>query len=320
MNPNLPEFIQVSAEVARALSLGQPVVALELTVITHGLPYPENKTLAEDMEAEVRRQPVIPATIAVIDGVVKVGIQPHELERLARGENVHKISSRDLAPAVANRWTGGTTVAGTMVAAHAVGIRVFATGGIGGVHRRIGEVQPRSGSLLGRPASDDISADLPQLARTPMIVVCAGAKAILDIPATLEYLETYGVPVVGFGASDFPAFYARSSGLPASVRADTTEAVVKIAQAHWKLGLPGALLVSVPPPESVALADDLVESAVQQAILAAEAQGVRGQEVTPFLLARMNEITQGASVQANLGLLRNNARVAAEIAVRLAEA
>jgi pseudouridine-5'-phosphate glycosidase len=312
VNKKLPKFIQVSEDVTKALSLGHPIVALESTVITHGLPYPENKKLAEDMEAEVRRQSVTPATVAVVDGIIKIGVQSIELERLARGEDVHKISSRDLGPAIAHHWTGGTTVAGTIVAAHAAGIRVFATGGIGGVHRNVGNTHSAR-------VSNDISADLPRLAQTPMVVVCAGAKAILDIPATLEYLETFGVPVIGFGTSDFPAFYARSSGLPASLRVDSPEEVVKIAQAHWELGLRSAVLVAVPPPETAALAEDLVESAVLQAILAAQSQGIRGQAVTPFLLSRMSELTHGASLDANLGLLRNNARLASEIALQFAK-
>ncbi len=288
-----------------------PVVALESTVITHGLPYPQNKQLAEDMENEVRRLSVVPATIAVVDGKVHIGVQPPDLERLARGESVHKISSRDFAPAIAQKWDGGTTVAGTMLAAQAAGIRVFATGGIGGVHRRIG---------VGTSAAPmDISADLPQLARTPMIVVCAGAKAILDLEATLEYLETFAVPVVGYETGDFPAFYSRSSGLKASARADSPEEVVEIARAHWEMGMQSAVLVTVPPPEDVALSHEDVDGAIEQALQDAAHQNVRGQEVTPFLLQRMTEITSGASLQANLGLLRNNARVAAVIARHLSK-
>lgn len=286
-----------------------PVVALESTVITHGLPYPQNKQLAEDMENEVRNHSVVPATIAVVAGQLRVGVQPPDLERLARGEAVHKISSRDFAPAIARKWDGGTTVAGTMLAAQAAGIQVFATGGIGGVHRQV--------SAQASTVVMDISADLPQLARTPMIVVCAGAKAILDLAATLEYLETFAVPVIGYGTDEFPAFYSRSSGMKASVRADSPEEVVDIARAHWEMGMESAVLVTVPPPEDVALPHEHVDGAIEQALQDAARENVRGQDVTPFLLQRMTEITSGASLQANLGLLRNNARVAAEIARHL---
>lgn len=286
-----------------------PVVALESTVITHGLPYPQNKQLAQDMENEVRSHSVVPATVAVAAGQVHIGVQPEDLERLARGEDVHKISSRDFAGAIAKKWDGGTTVAGTMLAAQAAGIQVFATGGIGGVHRRVG-ADPAS-------AAQDISADLPQLARTPMIVVCAGAKAILDLEATLEYLETAGVPVVGYQTDDFPAFYSRSSGLKASVRADSPEDVVDIARAHWAMGMQSTVLVTAPPPDEVALPREHVDGAIEQALQEAASQNVRGQAVTPFLLQRITEITSGASLQANLGLLRNNARLAAEIARHL---
>jgi pseudouridine-5'-phosphate glycosidase len=309
LNKKLPSFYHFSEEVARALSMQLPVVALESTVITHGLPYPQNKQLAEDMENEVRNHSVVPVTIAVVAGQVHIGVQPPDLERLARGEAVHKISSRDYGPAIAKKWDGGTTVAGTMLAAQAAGIQVFATGGIGGVHRQVSGQSPA--------VSMDISADLPQLARTPMIVVCAGAKAILDLEATLEYLETFAVPVVGYGTDEFPAFYSRSSGLMASVRADTPQEVVAIARAHWEMGMQSAVLVTLPPPEDVALPREHVDDAIEQALQDAARQNVRGQAVTPFLLQRMTEITSGASLQANLGLLRNNARLAAEIARHL---
>ncbi|NLG73455.1 MAG: pseudouridine-5'-phosphate glycosidase [Chloroflexi bacterium] len=299
MKTGLPSWFKIDPEVSSALHAGQPVVALESTVITHGLPYPDNMQLARDMEQEVRQGGAVPATIAVIAGRVAIGVAPEELALLARGEGMHKISTRDFAAAAAKGWNGGTTVAGTMTAAHAAGIKVFATGGIGGVHR---------------DAPFDISADLPQLARTPMIVVCAGAKAILDLPATLEYLETFHVPVVGMGTDEFPAFYSRESGLPVSVRADSAAEVVDIACAHWELGLNSALLVVVPPPAEAALPYDRVARDVDQALAEAREAGVRGQAVTPFLLSRMAEITGGASLQANLALLRNNARYAAQIA------
>jgi len=305
MRPDLPESFHVLPEIAEALEKNLPLVALESTVITHGLPYPQSYTLAMEMEAVIRQTGAIPATIAVLDGIVRIGVEAPELERLARGDaqaSMHKISARDFAPAIARSWSGGTTVAGTLLAARRAGLRVFATGGIGGVHRA--------------PACD-VSADLGQLACSPLVVVCAGAKAILDLDATLEYLETCSVPVIGFQTDEFPAFYSRSSGLKTSARADTPEQVADIARAHWGLGLTSAVLVAVPPPESSALPPQLVESAIQQALADAQAQQVRGQAMTPFLLQRLNQLTQGSSLRANLDLLKNNARVAAEISLRL---
>ncbi len=290
-------------QVRQALDSGAPVVALESTVITHGLPYPHNRQIAEEMEAEVRSHGATPATMALLDGVLYVGVSTDQLERLARAEAMHKISRRDFAPAFALGWSGGTTVAGTMLAAQAVGIRVFATGGIGGVHRQ--------------PAYD-ISTDLPELSRTQVLVVCAGAKAILNLDATLEYLETAAVPVIGYQTDDFPAFYSRSSGLCVSVRADTPAQVAAIARAHWDLPAAGGVLVANPPAAETALEPARVEAAIQQALQEAEAQGVRGQAVTPFLLGRVSALTEGASMQSNLDLLRNNARLAADIAGQLA--
>lgn len=286
-------------EVAQALSQGEAVVALESTVITHGLPFPENLRLAQEMETAVRSLGACPATIAVLDGAVRVGLQEAELERLAGGSGMHKISGRDFAPARVHGWSGGTTVAGTLLAAHRAGIQVFATGGIGGVHRQ--------------PAYD-ISADLIQLARTPLVVVCAGAKAILDLDATLEYLETHSVPVAGFQTDDFPAFYARSSGLKASCRVDSPEEAARLVQAHWQTGLQSAILLAVPPPESSALPREEMERLIQQALREAGAAGVRGQAVTPFLLERMNALSRGRSLQVNLDLLLQNARIATQTA------
>lgn len=305
MRPVLTESFHMLPEIAEALDQGLPVVALESTVITHGLPYPQNYTLAMEMEVVVRQRGAIPATIAILDGSVRIGVEAHELERLARADELvpmHKISARDFAPAIAHSWSGGTTVAGTLLAARQAGIHVFATGGIGGVHRQ--------------PAFD-ISADLEQLACSPLIVVCAGAKAILDLDATLEYLETHSVPVIGFQTDEFPAFYSRSSGLKTSARADTPEQVAEIARAHWGMGMSSAVLVAVPPPESSALPLEQVETAVRQALEEAQARQVRGQAVTPFLLQRVSQLTQGSSLRANLDLLKNNALVAAEISLRL---
>lgn len=294
-NPNF----QIAPEIQEALRAGKPVVALESTVITHGLPYPENLQLAQDMEAQVRAGQALPATIAVIEGQVHVGINHQQMQFLAEAQEIHKISGRDFAPAIAQRWTGGTTVAATLVAAERAGIRVFATGGIGGVHR---------------DAPTDISADLPQLAKTPVVVVCAGAKSILDLPATLEYLETFSVPVIGYQSDEFPAFYARSSGLSVSARADTPEQIVAIARAHWRLGFSSAILVANPPPAAKALQTDAVETVIRQALAEAKEQSIRGQAVTPFLLRRVSQLTHGESLQANLSLLLNNASLAARIA------
>ncbi len=299
MTPNLPSFYRISSGIQAALAAGQPVVALESTVITHGLPYPQNLKLAQDMEREVLDQGAFPATIAVIEGVIQVGLDSKQLKTLAGSLEKRKISTRDFAAAIAQKASGGTTVAGTLVAAHAVGISVFATGGIGGVHRN---------------APYDVSTDLEQLSHTPLVVVCAGAKAILDIPATLERLETLGVPVVGYQTSEFPAFYSVSSGMPISARAETPAEIAQIARSHWSLGLQSAVLVVQPPPAESALPPEMVEKAIAQALEEAQEAQVRGQAVSPFLLRRVSELTHGESLEANLALLRNNARLAARIA------
>jgi len=312
----LPSHFHLNHEVARALASGAPIVALESTVITHGLPYPDNLQLAQDMERTVREQGATPATIAVLDGKVNVGLNTTQLESLALGKATRKISVRDFAPAIIQKAIGGTTVAGTLVAAHATGLRVFATGGIGGVHRQAsaGIVHP-----TGYNQSFDISTDLTQLARTPLVVVCAGAKAILDLPATLEMLETLGVPVLGYQTDEFPAFYSRSSGLPVSARVETPLEIAEIARTHWQMGFNSAVLVANPPPEEQALSPETVDGAIQQALDEALAQGIRGQGVTPFLLKRVSELTGGDSLRANLALLLNNARLAAQIASVLAQ-
>ena len=284
------------------------MVALESTVITHGLPYPENLELARGMEQEVRQVGAVPATIAVLEGKVCLGLEAGELEFLAQANDMLKIrtlkiSGRDIAPAVAFKRSGGTTVAATMVLAHAAGIRVFATGGIGGVHRQ---------------APFDISADLIELSRTPLVVVCAGAKAILDLPRTLEMLETLGVPVVGYQTDEFPAFYSLSCGLPVSARVDSAEEAAALALAHWGMGLESALLLAQPPPAADALPAHTVQAAVEQALEEMQARQIRGQAVTPFLLQRVNDLTAGSSLRANLALLRNNARLAAQVAICLA--
>ena len=275
------------------------MVALESTVITHGLPRPQNLEMAREMERTVRENGATPATIAILDGIIRVGLTDAELVRLANEDHIHKISRRDFATAIVKKECGGTTVAGTLFAAQRAGIRVFATGGIGGVHDA---------------ESLDISADLQALADTPMIVVCAGAKAILDLPATLEYLETMGVPVIGYRTDEFPAFYSRQSGLPVSARLDTPREIVEFAKAHWEIGMKSAVLVCQPLSPEEELPREKVDGAIQQACGEAREQGIHGQRLTPFLLARMADLTTGASLKANLALLVNNARLAAQIA------
>ncbi|HAJ38683.1 MAG TPA: pseudouridine-5-phosphate glycosidase [Chloroflexi bacterium] len=283
----------------------RPLVALESTVISHGLPYPQNLALAREMESIVRSHGAEPRTVAVIAGELRAGLSEAELLHLATAKGVRKVSRRDLPIVVARRLDGATTVATTMWVAQRFGIQVFATGGIGGVHRGRG---------------DDISADLQELAQTPVIVVCAGAKAILDLPATLEYLETQGVTVVGYGADEFPAFYSRTSGLAVDVRCDTAAEVAAIWQAKQALGLPGGLLVTVPVPAAMEIPAAEIEPAIVQAVAEAEARGLRSAEVTPFLLTRIAQLTGERSLRTNLALLHNNAAVAADIAVALAAA
>lgn len=302
MNRKLPSSFVVSNEVAYAIKNSLPVVALESAVITHGLPRPENLRLAEALENEVRDAGAVPATIALLDGKIHLGLSAEELYRLANEDGARKISRRDFSLALARKENGGTTVAATLYAAHAARIRVFATGGIGGVHR-------------GSPF--DISADLPELGRRPLVVICAGAKAILDLPATLEVLETEGVTVIGYGTDEFPAFYSRSSGLPVNLRVDSPEEVAQIAREQWQLGLESALLVVQPPPVEMSLPADQVEVWIQEAIEEAHQEKIIGAEVTPYLLARMSQLSGGASLQANLALLRNNARLAAKIALAI---
>jgi pseudouridylate synthase len=291
-----------SNDAKRAIDTLLPIVALESTVLTHGLPRPQNLQLAHDMERTVREGGATPATIGFLDGDLYIGMEDAQLERLANEDNVFKVGPRDFATVIARKICGGTTVAGTMLACKHAGIQVFATGGIGGVHRE---------------SNFDISADLQALATIPMIVVCAGAKAILDLPATLEYLETMSVPVVGYGTDEFPAFYSRESGLDVSVRLDNSEEIVRFARAHWEAGLQSAVLVANPVPETEAISKSEMEPFIEQAIREAHEQGVHGKEVTPFLLQRMSELTDGKSMQTNLALLLNNAKLAAQIAKSL---
>lgn len=303
-------MLRIAEEVATALEEARAVVVLESTLISHGLPYPQNLAVAEGIEAEVRAAGAVPATIGLIEGVPVIGLNGNELERIATGgERVRKLSRRDISAAIVDRADGATTVAATMALAAAAGIEVFATGGIGGVHR-------------GAIHSWDVSADLTELGRTPVLVVCAGAKAILDLPATLEYLETQGVPVVGYQTNEFPAFYTPHSGLPvAAVAADALAAarMWRLQRRYRNFAAPGGMLLCVPPPERSALEREAVEAAIARVLARAEAEGVRGPAVTPFLLAAMAEETSGESIETNIALLRNNTRVAAEVAVRISE-
>lgn len=302
MNTSIPSSFSLGQEVALALRQRYPVVALESAVITHGLPRPENLNLARSLEQTVREEGATPATIGLLDRKVHIGLRPELLERLANEDGARKISRRDFGIALARGENGGTTVAATLIAAKLAGIRVFATGGIGGVHRNV---------------PFDISADLPELSRSPLIVVCAGAKSILDLPATVEYLETAGVAVLGYRTDEFPAFYSAQSGLPVNVRVDTPQEVARIARLHWEMGLESAILVVQPPPPESALPAEQIESVIHQALQEAEENGISGAQVTPFLLDRVNRLSGGASMQANLALLRNNARLAAQIATAL---
>ena len=298
-----PSNFIISHEINRALSLALPIVALESTVVTHGLPRPQNLSLAHDMETAVREEGSVPATVAVLKGKVRIGMSEADLDELANSPNPRKVSQRDFATAAVKTENGGTTVAGTMFAAHQAGIKVFATGGIGGVHKE---------------SAFDISTDLQALASIPMIVVCAGAKAILDLPATLEYLETMAVPVVGYQTESFPAFYSRESGLKVSVKLETPDEIVKLAQAHWEMGMKSAILVTQPVPGGDALPKAEMERWIDQASAEAIEKKKHGQELTPFLLQRINELSGGRSLQANLSLLLNNARLAAQIAKSMA--
>ena len=299
-----PDWIKLLPEVEQAIQDSRPVVALESTVITHGLPRPVNLELARRLESIVRENGGTPATIAVIGGELCVGLDDETLERLALDQGAIKASRRELAIARSQRLSAGTTVAATMALAHAVGVRVFATGGIGGVHR--GE-------------TGDISADLPEMTRSPLAVVCAGAKSILDLPRTLEWLETAAVPVVGWQTDEFPAFFSRNSGLPVPARADTVGELALMLRMHWELSPDKAALVCVPCPPEEALDPELLEHALERAEKEAGENGVSGQALTPYLLACLSELTDGATLGANLALLRQNARIATELAKALSQ-
>ena len=302
MNP----LLDLHPEVASALAEGRPVVALESTIVAHGMPWPQNAETAAAVEAEVRAHGAIPATCAIVRGRLKAGLPADDIEALARGgAQVAKASRRDIALLVARGGTGATTVAATMIVAALAGIRVFATGGIGGVHR-------------GASTSFDISADLQELARTPVAVVCAGAKSILDLGLTLEYLETHGVPVIGYRTDTLPAFYTRDSGLRLEARLEEPAEVAGAMKAHWDLALGGGLVIANPIPAAFAMPNEGVDRAIEQACTEAATRGVSGKAITPFLLERVSALTGGGSLQSNIQLVLNNARLAAAVAVQYA--
>ena len=305
LSPSTQAYLNVHTEVAQALSQGKPVVALESTIIAHGMPYPQNVHTALEVEAVIREHGAVPATIAVLDGKICVGLSRDQIEVLGSTPDVMKLSRRDLPFAVATGKPGATTVAATMICAALAGIEVFVTGGIGGVHR-------------GASESFDISADLTELAQTPVAVVCAGAKSILDLPLTLEVLETQGVPVISIGQENFAAFFTRDSGLKADFRIDTAQEQARFIRAKWALGLNGGVVLSNPVPQSSEIPADQINQIIQAALQEASSQGIAGKRVTPYLLKRINELSQGQSLKTNIALVKNNARVGAELAVALA--
>ena len=295
-------YLDLSKEVSEALAAGKPVVALESTIISHGMPYPRNVETALSVERIIRENGAVPATIAVIGGRLKAGLTPEEIEYFGKkGREITKVSRRDLAAVCARGEDGATTVTTTMMIAHMAGIKFFATGGIGGVHR-------------GAEKTMDISADLEELANTPVTVICAGAKAILDLKLTLEYLETHGVPVIGYGTKELPAFYSRHSGLQVDYRMDTPEEIAATFLAQQRMGLKGGMLVTNPIPEEYAMDDAVINGAIDQAVRESVEQGIKGKEITPFLLARVSELTGGDSLDSNIQLVFNNARLASAVA------
>jgi pseudouridylate synthase len=302
---NISQFLDLTPEVQQALRDNKPVVALESTIISHGMPYPQNVATALQVEAEVRAHGAVPATIAIINGRLKAGLSAQEIEALGqRGRDAIKVSRRDIPFVIAAKQMGATTVASTMIVAAMAGIKIFATGGIGGVHRNAQQ-------------SFDISADLQELAQTPVAVVCAGAKSILDLRLTLEYLETHGVPVVGYQTDTLPAFFTRESEFPVDYRLDTPLDIARVLYAKWAMGLKGGMVVANPIPDSFAMPRALIDGAIEQALGEATAQGIGGKESTPFLLARVCELTGGDSLAANIQLVLNNARLAAAVGVEL---
>ena len=302
----MKSLLHFSEEVLAARAAGKPVVALESTIISHGMPYPQNVQTAREVEQIIRDGGAVPATIAIIDGKICVGLSDAQLEQLGNTEGVLKVSRRDLPYVLSQKKLGATTVAATMICADLADIRVFVTGGIGGVHR-------------GAQTSFDISADLQELAHTSVAVVCAGAKSILDLPLTLEYLETHGVPVVSVGQAQFPAFFTRESGLNADFQLDSAAELADFISTKWQLGLNGGVVVANPVPQADAMPKTEIDAMTEQALREAEAQGVNGKAVTPFLLARIKQLTGGRSLDTNIALVKNNAVLGAELAVELAK-
>jgi len=301
MNIDRKRFLDFKEEVRGALAENRPVVALESTIIAHGMPYPENLEVAREVENIIRECGVVPATIAIIKGKIKIGLSREEMELLATSEKVIKASRRDLSIIIAKKLTASTTVSATMVAAHLAGIEVFVTGGIGGAHR-------------GAEKTFDVSADLQELGRTPVAVVCSGAKAILDLSLTLEYLETMGVPVIGFKTNELPAFYCRESGLIVDYTVNDEVEAAEVIRTKWDLGLKSGIVIANPIPEESALSRTYVNRIINKAILEAANKGIKGKKLTPFLLSRINELSEGKSLKANIELIKNNARVGAKIA------
>jgi pseudouridine-5'-phosphate glycosidase len=295
------EYLDINPEVAEALERGEPVVALESTIIAHGMPYPKNVETALRVHQAIRENGAVPATIGIIGGRIKVGLTDDEIEYMGKAEEVVKVSRRDLPFVLARGGDGATTVAGTMIAASMAGIRVFVTGGIGGVHRGVSE-------------SFDISADLEEMKNTDVVVVCAGVKSILDIGKTLEYLETSGIPVISYGTSEFPAFYSRESGYTTEYSMDTPEDIARMIRLKYQLGLKGGVLVACPIPEEDEIPLDKIESIIQLALDECETKGISGKRITPFLLDRVQQLTGGKSLEANIRLVLNNARIGAQIA------
>ncbi len=298
------DYLDVNPEVSRALDEGRPVVALESTIIAHGMPYPKNVETALAVEEVIRSNGAVPATIGILGGRIKIGLTKEEIEYMAHAENVLKVSRRDLPFVISKKMDGATTVAGTMIAAHMAGIKLFVTGGIGGVPRGAGE-------------SFDISADLEELKMTDVTVVCAGAKAILDIPATLEYLETAGVPVIAYGTDEIPAFYSRKSGEKANCRMDSPEEIGALISMKEALGLKGGILITCPIPEADEIPAEEINTVIDEAIKEAEEKGVKGKESTPFLLSRVKDLTEGRSLEANIKLVLNNADIGSKIACNI---
>ncbi|WP_032093819.1 pseudouridine-5'-phosphate glycosidase [Necropsobacter rosorum] len=297
------KYLILSEEVRAGMAKGLPIVALESTIISHGMPYPQNVAMAREVEQIIRDNGAVPATIAIVAGKIKIGLSDEELEMFGSSKGIAKVSRRDLADVIASQKLGATTVATTMIAAQLAGIKFFVTGGLGGVHR-------------GWEHNLDISADLDELAQTGVAVICAGAKSILDLPATLEYLETKGVPVIGYQTQNLPAFFTRDSGLPLALSSDDLAHIAAMIKIKWELGLNGGIVVANPIPEQDALAPDYINGIIESAVKEAEEKGIKGKDITPFLLGKIVEISGGKSLEANIKLVKNNAKIGATLAVQ----